>query len=68
MRAKLLHGLTIGGLHVSEITARNGEGGLDLAVTVTGEGSAEAALDYAVQRLAAEPGLLRLRWEPLEEA
>ena len=68
MRAKLLHGLTIGGLHVSEISVRPAEGGLELAVTVTGEGAAEAALDYAVQRLAAEAGLLRLRWMPLEEA
>lgn len=68
MRAKLMHGLTLGGLHVSEISTRTGEDGLDLAVTVTGEGSAEAFLDQAVQRLAAEPGIRRLRWLPAEEA
>lgn len=68
MRAKLIHGLTLGGLHISEIETQTGDGGLDLAVTVTGEGSAEAFLDQAVQRLAAEPGIRRLRWMPAEEA
>jgi hypothetical protein len=27
----------------------------------------EAALEQAVQRLAAEPGLIRVRWESLDE-
>lgn len=68
MRTKLLQVLAIGGLHLSEISAQVAEGGLELAVTLTGEGPAEPLLEQAVQRLAAEPGIRRLRWLPVDEA
>lgn len=70
IRALILRTLTIGGLHLSEVAARGAEGGdgLDLSATVTGEGVTDEMLELAVQRLAAEPGLMRVRWESLEDA
>lgn len=69
VRALILRTLTIGGLHLSEVAARAAEGGegVDLSATVSGEGVTDEMLELAVQRLAAEPGLMRVRWEPLEE-
>ncbi|MFN6924029.1 MAG: MgtC/SapB family protein [Tabrizicola sp.] len=70
VRSLILRTLTLGGLHLSEIGASPGDGGrgLDLSATVTAEGVGEAGLEQAVQRLAAEPGLLRVRWEALEDS
>lgn len=69
VRSLILRTLSLGGLHISEIgVTRAGEGaGLDLSATVTSEMVGEAALEQAVQRLAAEPGLMRVRWEALED-
>lgn len=68
-RSLILRTLALGGLHLSEIGVSPAESGigLDLFATVTAEGPGEAALEQAVQRLAAEPGLLRVRWQALEE-
>lgn len=70
VRALILRTLTIGGLHLSEVAVRAAEGGegVDLSATVAGEGVTDDMLELAVQRLAAEPGLMRVRWEALEEA
>jgi putative Mg2+ transporter-C (MgtC) family protein len=69
VRSLMLRTLSLGGLHISEIgVTRAGEGaGLDLSATVTSEMVGEAALEQAVQRLSAEPGLMRVRWEALED-
>ncbi len=68
-RSLMLRTLTIGGLHLSEIGLGPGEDGrgLDVSATVTAEGVGEVGLEQAVQRLAAEPGLLRVRWQSLDE-
>lgn len=68
-RHLMLRTLTLNGLHLSEISVVPGESGhgLDLSATVTAEGVGEPALEQAVQRLAAEPGLTRARWQPLDE-
>lgn len=68
-RSLILRTLTLGGLHLSEIGMAPGEEGrgLDLSATVTAEGVGEAGLEQAVQRLAAEPGLIRVRWQSLDE-
>lgn len=68
-RNLILRTLTLGGLHLSEIGVSPGEDGrgLDLSATVTAEGVGEVALEQAVQRLAAEPGLMRVRWQALED-
>lgn len=69
VRALILRTLTIGGLHLSEVAVSAGEGGdrLELSATVSGEGVTDEMLELAVQRLAAEPGLLRVRWQALDE-
>lgn len=69
VRSLILRTLSLGGLHISEIgvTVANDGRGLDLSATVTAEEVGEAALEQAVQRLAAEPGLMRVRWEALDE-
>jgi putative Mg2+ transporter-C (MgtC) family protein len=67
MRGLILRVLTLGGLHLSEITSALSEEGIELVATVTGEGMTDQMLEQAVQRLAAEPGLLRLRWMPVED-
>lgn len=70
VRSLMLRTLSLGGLHISEIgvtPAAQGQA-LDLSATVTAEGVGEVALEQAVQRLAAEPGLMRVRWEALEDS
>lgn len=70
VRSLILRTLSLGGLHISEIgvsQADQGQG-LDLSATVTAEAVGESGLEQAVQRLAAEPGLLRVRWEALEDS
>ena len=68
-RSLMLRTLTLGGLHLSEISTTPGEDGrgMELSATVTAEGVGEAGLEQAVQRLAAEPGLMRVRWQLLDE-
>lgn len=68
-RTLMLRTLSLVGLNLSEIafTPADDGRGLDLSATVTVEGVGETALDQAVQRLAAEPGLLRVRWISLDE-
>ena len=68
-RALMLRTLGLGGLHLSEIGMTHAaEGGaVNLAATVTAEGVPEIALEQAVQHLAAEPGLLRVHWQALDE-
>ncbi|MCU0815649.1 MAG: MgtC/SapB family protein [Cypionkella sp.] len=68
-RSLMLRILPLGGLHISEIAVQKaeGEGGLDLCATVTAEGMADSVIEQAVHRLAAEPGLIRVRWDQLEE-
>lgn len=69
VRSLILRTLSLGGLHLSEVGVAPGDEGrgLDLSATVTAETVGEAGLEQAVQRLAAEPGLLRVRWEALDD-
>lgn len=69
VRALVLRTLTIGGLHLSEVEFRAGEAGdgMDLSAIVTGEGVTEEMLELAVQRLVSEPGLMRVRWQAMDE-
>jgi putative Mg2+ transporter-C (MgtC) family protein len=69
LRAFLLRTFALAGLHLTEITARPAADGslLDIVADVAGESATPLALDQALARLAAEPGLARVRWEPVEE-
>ena len=67
-RALLLRTLSLGGLHLTEITSAAQGSLTELVALVTGEGSTATALETIIQRLAAEPGVLRLTWSAVEEA
>lgn len=60
LRALVLHSLTAHGLQVTEMTATPGEAGLQLSVTLSGEGPGESALSQVLARLGAEPGMRRV--------
>ena len=68
-RSLMLRALGLGGLHLSAIELHRPSAGaeIDLVATITAEGVPDSILEQAVQRLAVEPGLLRVRWEPVEE-
>jgi putative Mg2+ transporter-C (MgtC) family protein len=69
IRGLLLRTLGLQGLHLSEVSAAITETGqVDLSATITGEGLADKELEQAAARLAAEPGLSRVRWQVLDEA
>ena len=68
-RSLILRTLSLGGLRLSEIgalAAVDGRG-VELTATVTGEGIADTLVEQAILRLASEPGLMRVRWEALDE-
>lgn len=70
VRAFLLRTFAVAGLHLTEIAARPSTlpGMLDILANIMGEGATQIGLDQALARLAAEPGLGRVAWEPVEEA
>lgn len=67
MRALLLRHLPLHGLHLSELSAITGDEGVTLGAVVQGEGVTDAAMEQAIARLGAEPGIRRLRWLSVEE-
>ena len=68
MRSLMLRSLTIGGLHLSEMAGQTSEGSVDLTAVVTADGVTDLMFEAAVTRIAAEPGLTRLRWSVAEDA
>lgn len=70
MRSLILRTLALGGLHISEIDVQPGvqADGLDLSALITAEGVPDLVVEQAVHRLAAEPGLSRVRWDAIDEA
>lgn len=67
VRALVLRTLAVAGLELTEVEARRGETGVDLAVLAHGEGITESVFAQTVQRLAAEPQVLRLQWAVIED-
>jgi putative Mg2+ transporter-C (MgtC) family protein len=70
-RALLLRTVSLGGLRLARIEQRpspDRAGAVDLLAEVTGEAATPAAVEQALSRLAAEPGLLRVEWTAAEEA
>lgn len=67
MRALLLRCLTLGGLHLQEIVVKNQDDGLEITALVGGEDAPELAVEQAVQRMAAETGVGRVRWMAADE-
>jgi putative Mg2+ transporter-C (MgtC) family protein len=68
-RGLMLRTLSSNGLRPTEIAARPAEEGkgIDLTALVSNEGLADTVVEQTFQRMAAEPGLIRLRWQPLDE-
>lgn len=67
MRALILRLLPLHGLHLSELSASTGDEGVTLGAVVQGEGVTDSAMEQAIARLGAEPGIRRLRWVSVEE-
>jgi len=67
MRALLLRSLSLGGLHLQEIVVKNQEDGLEISALVGGEDAPDLAVEQAVQRMAAETGVARVRWMAADE-
>lgn len=59
----MLRSLAIGGLHLSKLSGQTSENSVDLTAIVT-----DPMFEAAVTRIAAEPGLTRLRWSAAEDA
>lgn len=70
MRALMLRVFGLGGLHLAELVTRPADdgAGVELAATVTADTPGDRDVEQAVARLAAEPGLRRVRWQALDEA
>jgi putative Mg2+ transporter-C (MgtC) family protein len=68
MRGLILRTLTIGGLHLSEITGETRDGAVEVTATVAGEVVTDQIMEQAVHRIAAEPGVMKLRWIPVDDA
>lgn len=66
-RAILLSTLAVAGLHLSDLSTVLRDGVLEIVATVGGEGASDAAIEITLARLAAEPGLRRVGWQPAEE-
>lgn len=62
MRALIVRSLGLGGLHIQEIAVQTAADGLELSALVSGEDMPDLAVEQAVQRMAVEPGLRRIRW------
>lgn len=69
VRSLLLRTLSIAGIHISEIELRPAESGegIELCATVSGDGLMDQVIEQSAARLAAEPGLRRVRWQVLDD-
>ena len=68
-RSLVLRALAFGGLHVIGIDAKPADGGdtIELCVLVNGEGMVDQLMEQSAARIAAEPGLRRVRWHLQDE-
>lgn len=69
IRALILRVLSLGGLHLSGIEARGQmDGTVELTAIAGGEGVTDAAFEQAAQRIAVEPGLAGVSWQPVDDS
>jgi putative Mg2+ transporter-C (MgtC) family protein len=68
MRSLMLRSLTLGSLHLVELSSQSADDQVELTAIITGEGITDPVFEAAVHRLAAEPGLTRLRWSSVEDS
>jgi putative Mg2+ transporter-C (MgtC) family protein len=66
-RALILRTFSLPGLHVAELTARTSTEEVSLEALVTAEGLPDHIIEQAMQRLLAEPGLIRVHWHNVDD-
>lgn len=68
VRALMLRTFGLGGWQISELTLDGAEGaGIVLTAAVSAEGKSDQDLQQTVARIAAEPGLRRVRWQSADD-
>lgn len=67
LRAVLLRSLAASGLRLQEIAVQTGEQSIEMTALVAFDDLPELAIEPAIQRLALEPGVLRVRWMSTDE-
>jgi putative Mg2+ transporter-C (MgtC) family protein len=67
-RSLILRTLAVGGLHIIEIEAKPDDSDmLEISALINGEGMVDPIIEQSATRLAAEPGLRRVRWHLQDE-
>ena len=67
-RSLILRTLAVGGLHIIEMAAKSAnDATVEISAVINGEGMVDQIIEQASARLAAEPGLLRVRWHLQDE-
>ena len=67
-RSLILRTLAVGGLHIVEIEAKPADDStVEICVLINGEGMVDQLIEQSAARLAAEPGLRRIRWHLQDE-
>lgn len=68
IRSLILRTLALGGLHIIELEAKPADNDtLEISAIINGEGMVDQLIEQAATRLAAEPGLRRVRWHLQDE-
>lgn len=69
LRALMLRSFGLSGWHVTELTLGSEQGGaaIQLSADVHGDGKTDHDLEQTVARIAAEPGLKRVRWQSADD-
>ncbi len=62
MRVLMLQSFESRGLHLQEISLQVIEGGIEIEATVTGDDNPDLAVEQAVQKMAAQAGVVKVRW------
>lgn len=67
-RSLILRTLAVGGLHIIEIEAKPADDNtIEICALINGEGMVDQLIEQSAARLAAEPGLRRVRWHLQDE-
>ncbi len=67
-RSLILRTLALGGLHIIEMEAKPADADLlEISAVINGEGMVDQLIEQSAARLAAEPGLRRVRWHLQDE-
>ena len=67
-RSLILRTLAVGGLHIIEMEAKPGDNDtVEISAVINGEGMVDQIIEQSATRLAAEPGLRRVRWHLQDE-